>query len=247
MRTNIPILILLAVLAGCGQRFSPRDYPSPERLQAVSEEFYRRGKCGTALDGFRQVTASLPVRDSLAVRARFLLAECHFAQAEYLEAARQFRRVADEAPIHPLASRALLRSGDSQVELWKKPELDPTYGNAATVTYQEVISRYPRSEVSRRAGLKLLALGDRFAEKEYKNGMYYFRFRAYDSAILYFKAVVANYGSSGNAPQALVKLVEIYNRINYVEEAQETCASLRRFYPDALRLDEVCQAESTTP
>ena len=236
---------LVVAVAGCGQKFRPMDYPSPEMLLSVSEDLYRRGKCGNAQVGFRQVTASLPLRDSVAVRARFLLAECLFAQADYLEAARQFRRVADEATNHPLAPRALLRAGDSQTELWKRPELDPTYGQAATGTYQEVIARYPRSEISRRAGLKLASLGELFAEKEYKNGTYYLRFGAYDSAILYFKAVVADYGASVYAPLALVKLVEIYHRVDYVEEARETCANLRRFYPDALGLDDVCQVEST--
>ncbi len=54
----------------------------------MSEERFRRGDCGDAALGFRQVTTQLPVRDSLGVRARFLLAECHFAKFEFLEAAR---------------------------------------------------------------------------------------------------------------------------------------------------------------
>ena len=245
MRTAISLLSAVAVLGACGQKFRPADYPSPDVLLAASEDLYRHGRCGTAQTGLRQVTAQLPLRDSIAVRARFLSAECHFAQGEYLEAARQFRRVADEAPNHPLASRALLRAADSQSQLWKRPELDPTYGQAATVTYQEVIARYPRTDVSRRASLKLVALSNLFAEKEYKNGLYYYKFGAYDSAILYFKAVVADYGSSTYAPLALVKLVETYHRISYAEEAREICANLRRFYPDASRLDEVCPVEST--
>ena len=227
------------------------DYPSPEMLLSASEDLYRRGKCGTAQMGFRQVTASLPLRDSVAVRARFLLAECHFAQSDYLEAARQFRRVADGAPSHPLAPRALLRAGDSQTELWEGPELDPADGQAATGTYQEGIAPYPRTAIRRRAGrLERLggfyvSPGERVAEKESKNGTYILRFGAYDSAILYFKAVVADYGASAYAPLALVKLVEIYHRVGYAEEARETCASLRRFYPDALGLEDVCQVEST--
>lgn len=213
----------------------------------MSEERFRRGDCGDAARGFRQVTTQLPVRDSLGVRARFLLAECHFAMSEFLEAARQFRRVANEAPTHPLAQRALLRAGDSQARLWTLPELDPTYGEAAKVTYQEVIARYPRTAVSNRASVKLAVLAERFAEKEYKNGNYYFRLGATFSAILYYKAVISDYGATSYAPLALVKLVEAYIRLDYKEERRETCSNLRRFYPDAPRLDEVCPAEGGMP
>ena len=233
--------------AGCANEFRPRNYPSPEALLEVSEEMYRRGKCGKAALGFQYVTQQLPVRDTTAVRARFLLAECHFSKREFLEAARQFRRVANEAPGHPLAPRALLRSGDAQAQLWTHPELDPTYGEAARVTYQEVAARYPRTPVANRANLKLAALAERFAEKEYKVGDYYVRLNANSSAIINYKTVVSDYGSTSFAPLALVRLVEAYTRLAYQEEKTETCENLRRFYPDAPRLDEVCPVERGLP
>lgn len=244
-------VILLAgwclVALGCSGGFRPGQFSSPQELYEVSEAMYRNGDCGDAELGFRRVTSQLPVRDSLAVRARFLLAECQFAQSMYLEAARQFRRVADEAPNHALAPRALLRSGDSQRQLWKRPELDPTYGEAALVTYQEVMARYPRSDVSSRASLKLAALGEQFAEKDYKNGMYYFRFGAYLSAILYFKSVVTDHGATSFAGPALIRLVQAYQRLGFEEEERETCDNLRRFYPDTEGLDDVCPAGSAMP
>ncbi len=244
-------LMLLAgwssLALGCSGGFRPGRYASPQELFAVSQTMYRRGNCSDAELGFRRVTTQLPVRDSLAVLARFLMAECQFAQSMFLEAARQFRRVADEAPNHRLAPRALLRSGDSQLQLWKRAELDPTYGEAARVTYQEVMARYPRSEVSSRAGVKLAGLGERFAEKDYKNGLYYFRFGAYLSAILYFKAVVTDHGATPYAGLALIKLVESYNRLGFEEEERETCENLRRFYPTTDRLDDVCPDGSAMP
>lgn len=235
------------VALGCSGGFRPGQYATPQELFDVSQEMYRGGNCSDAELGFRRVTSQLPVRDSLAVRARFLMAECQFAQSMYLEAARQFRRVADEAPNHVLAPRALLRSGDSQLQLWTRAELDPTYGDAALVTYQEVMARYPRSEVSGRAALKLAALGERFAEKDYKNGMYYFRFGAYLSAILYFKAVVTDHGATSYAGLALIKLVQSYERLGFAEEERETCDNLRRFYPTTEHLDEVCPSGSAMP
>ncbi len=243
MQRLLIFLVSVLAVAGCAKEFRPRDYPSPQVLLEVSEELFRRGKCTDAALGFRSVTQQLPVRDTTAVRARFLLAECHFSAGEFLEAARQFRRVANEAPGHALAQRALLRSGDSQAQLWTNSELDPTYGEAARVTYQEVVARYPRTSVAARASLKLAALGERFAEKEYNVGNYYYRLKANSSAILYYKTVVKDYGATSYAPLALIRLVEAYTRLEYQEEKTETCDNLRRFYPDVPRLDEVCPTE----
>lgn len=207
-----------------------------------SERLFRRGKWAHAALGFRQLTVQLPTRDSLALRARFMLAETDFAQANYLEAARQFRRVVDEAPTSPLAPNALLRSGDSQAALWKRPELDPTYGDAAIATYRELTARYPNTPAARRAGVQLGVLAGMRAEKEFKNGEFYFKIKAYDSAVLYFKGVVADYASSPFAVRALNRLVEIYDRLDYDEERGEMCSHLRRYYADAEGLDERCPA-----
>ena len=70
MRITISVLMTVGVLAGCGQRFDLQDYPTPQDLLSASEDLYRRGKCGSAERGFRGVTTQLPVRDTIAVRAK---------------------------------------------------------------------------------------------------------------------------------------------------------------------------------
>jgi outer membrane protein assembly factor BamD len=79
-----------------------------------------------------------------------------------------------------------------------------------------------------------------FADKGYKNGLFYFKRRAYDSGIIYFKDVVANYPETPRAADALLRLAESYRAISYREELQETCAHLRRFYPQALGIERSC-------
>ena len=90
------------LLVGCGDSFKPENFTDPVELLGVSESMYRDGNCGDASLGLRQVSFSVPARDSIALRSRFLLAECHLQTNEFLEAARQFQRIADEAPQSPL-------------------------------------------------------------------------------------------------------------------------------------------------
>jgi outer membrane protein assembly factor BamD len=178
--------------------------------------------------------------DPRVARAHFYLGEALFAQSRQLEAAREFRKASDETPNDPIAPEALLRLGDVYADLWRRPELDPTYGQTALSTYQELLNRYPGTSAARRGQARVGELNERFAYKAYKAGMFYFRLKAYDSAILYFKDLVATYPKAGVVPAALVKLVQAYKALGYREDVQETCGYIQRFHPQAPRAREVC-------
>src|SRR5258708_12560389 len=80
--------------------------------------------------------------------------------------------------------------------------------------------------------------------------MFYLRRKAFASAIIYFKDVIANYPTTARAPDALLRLVDSYRAIGYKQELQETCEHLRRFYPQATGLARTCPAtpdSSATP
>jgi outer membrane protein assembly factor BamD len=208
----------------------------------ASKQQFRKGHFSDARTGFQRVTFEVPASDPLGGEARYYLAECNYAEGEFVDAAKNFRKVADDYSGHPLAPDALLRAGDAAFAQWNRVELDPTSGQEALASYQELTTRYPNSRAAERARLKLKGLANRFAEKEYRAGVFYFRLKAYDSAIIYFRAVAADYGDSEYAPQALIKLVESYRRIKYKEEIKETCAHLRQYYPRAAGLNQVCPA-----
>jgi len=88
--------------------------------------------------------------------------------------------------------------------------------------------------------MRIAELNERFAYKSYKAATYYFRLKAYDSAILYLKDLVATYPKTAVVPDALVKLVQAYKTLGYREDVQETCDYIRRFHPKAPRAGEVC-------
>ena len=184
----------------------------------------------------------MPPHDPAIAEARFYIAECEFAQGDYLTASRDFRRMADDNPEHPLAADALLRSGDALAELWQHPDLDPTYGDNAMATYQELAGRYPGTLAAERAKVRGAVVIDRLALKDLNNGIFYLRLGAYDPAVLYFKDVFKRYTQSRYAPDALVKLVEAYRHMGYDDEARQACAFLRQNYPNAAGLATVCPA-----
>ncbi len=239
--------LALAVLAAACGGGRPVQYPSPQALFDESLAAYRRGDCGFARRGFERLTRELPPRDPQQAEVRYYLAECTLRGGDQLEAARQFRRVADDFARHPLAPDALLRAGDAYRDLWRDPELDPTYGETALATYRELVGRYADTPAAQRAQLRIRAVNGMLAAKEFRNGVFYFRLRAYDSAIIYFKDVIAKYPLSPHAPLAVLRLIETYDRIRYDEEKQEMCQYLRQYYPQAADGTSACPEGAAAP
>jgi outer membrane protein assembly factor BamD len=254
MRRSSSLWTLL-LLVGCGGgRGGGNSAPAPvsatgasaatiDSLWHQAEQAVHHGKWGDAQKLLDRVNLEFSPGDPRVGRAHYYLGEALFAQNRQLEAAREFRRASDETPNDPIAPEALLRLGDVYADLWRRPELDPTYGQTALSTYQELMNRYPGSSAAKRGQVRIAELNERFATKEFKAGMFYYRLKAYDSAILYLKDVVATYPKAAIVPEALVKLVQAYKALGYREDVQETCGYIRRFHPRAPQVGEVCPSK----
>jgi outer membrane protein assembly factor BamD len=247
-------VFLLAALVACGGGRSPDGEsaaPAPvtatgasaatiDSLWRQAEQAIRLGKWGDAEKLLDRTVLEFAPGDPRVGRAHFLLGEARFAQNRQLEAAREFRRASDDSPNDPIAPEALLRLGDVYADLWRRPELDPSYGQTALATYQELLNRYPAASAAKRGQQRVLELNERFASKTYKAALFYFRLKAYDSAILYLKDLVATYPKAAVVPEALIKLVQAYRALGYREDVQETCGYIQRFHPRAPKVNEVC-------
>jgi outer membrane protein assembly factor BamD len=218
-----------------------------DSLWRVSNELFRRGKWSRLTPVLERTVMIMDYADPRRARGYFMLGEAQMGQGHFLQAVREFRRVADEAASESLAPDALLRAGDAYGALWRRPELDPTYGEQAMATYGEVLERYPGTTAAARAQQRITELREKFAWKEYRAALFYFRFKAYDSAILSLRGVIANYPRTAVAPEALAKLVEAYAIQGYQEDLRETCGFVSRFYPQvAPTVSRTCPAVADT-
>jgi outer membrane protein assembly factor BamD len=245
MRRIVWTLGLVALATGCHHAPRVQTVTRPEMELDRALALIRRGDFRRAQLVLQRLTFEFTPGQPEAVAARYYLAECYFQIGDRVQAAHEFRKVADEFPASEYAPLALLRAGDANLRMWRRAELDPTYGETALSIYQELTGRYPDTDAASRARPHVRRLQNQFAEKTYKNGMFYLRRKAYDSAIIYFKDVIANYPEAALAPDALLRLVDSYRAIGYKEELQETCAHLRRFYPGATGLAKNCPADTT--
>lgn len=251
-------LALIMLLAACGGG-QPETQPAPQASVTASpaqlDSLLTRAQAllverewQDAAIAYERLLLELPRGDRRLPAARIALGEARLGSKSYLQAVREFRRTADEYPTDSLAPTGLLRAGDAYAAMWRRPELDPTYGLQALATWQELLTRYPESPVAVTGRARVAGLQEWFAIKELKNGKFYLRYKAYDSAILVFKDLVAKYPRTSVAPEALSQLVGAYRRLGYVEDVEEMCGYFRTNYPDSALLALSCpQPPAATP
>jgi outer membrane assembly lipoprotein YfiO len=114
-------------------------------------------------------------------------------------------------------------------------------------TLQSFVAAYPDSPLKPRAQQEIDKLTEWLAIKDYDTGMFYFRRKAYDPAIIYFKDVARLYPQTRHAELALIQLVRSYLDIRYTEEVAETCTTLHQKYPKDGAVTRECGTAKPAP
>ena len=218
-----------------------------DSLWNVGLDYYRRHKWDKAATAFDRAELELPPGDHRILQGRLYLGELYVRSGSNLQGVREYRRLVDEFPTDSLAPEALLAAGDAYFKLWRRPELDPTYGITAQSVYSELLTRYPNSPAATKARARLQELDNRFAIKEYKNAQYYLKYRAYESAILYYTSLVADHQHAAIVPKALADLITAYRKLGYTEDIRDKCAYMQKDWSTTPEYRASClQAPSAT-
>lgn len=238
---RLGLLLLGALTAtGCSRGFRVNRYPTNDALfQAGLSQFQQR-KWDNAVLAFEKLTFDLPARDTLLPLAHWYLAKSHAGREEHLLAAQAYNRMAESFATDTLADDALYEAAREYQKLWRRPTLDAQYGEQAIAAYQTLLGLYPDTELKDEAEKAIGDLQEWFATKDYESGMYYFRRKAWDSAIIYFKDVVKNFPQTARSRDAYLRLADAYDAINYRDDKKDVCATLAQKYPRDPEVRETC-------
>jgi outer membrane protein assembly factor BamD len=248
--SGIAPLLLAASLAGCFHKSAPRVSLTPlvatpkmvDSLWSEAMNLYNRHKWQKAAAVFDRVELELPPGDHRAMVGRLYLGDLYVRDGSYLQGVREYRRVVDEYPTDSLAPEALLKAANAYRSLWRAPDLDPTYGLTAQSVYSEVLTRYPASPAAAKAREKMTELDNWFAQKAYKAASFYVKWKAYDSAIIYYKALLIDYPKATIAPVALADLIAAYRKLGYSEDVRDMCALMQRDWAASPQFPKACPA-----
>lgn len=160
-------------------------------------------------------------------------AEAYMGKEEYVTAAGAYIRLAAEHPAGQYADDARFGACEAYRRLSPIPPRDQEYTAAAIDHCEALIANYPASEFVPRAREITTAMREKLAAKVYEAAEFYRRNGAFDSAIIYYDDVLALYPQTTFAPRALLRLVEVYDRIGYTDEASAARERLLRDFPNS--------------
>ena len=243
-RTTLAAIVL--AVAACKPTFDPKIYTSPDKLYDAAMKEYAGHRWENAAKGFEKLTTDLGIRDPRLPSVYFYLGESQANQGLHLLAATTFNRLVDAFPQDTLVDDALFYAGRSYEKLWRKPALDPQYGESAITAYQSLLSVSPDGPYAARANTSLKKLDEWFAIKDYDTGYLYLKRRAYDSAIIYFKDVIRLHPNAPKTREAYIRLHQAYKAIRYTDDARDLCEAMWKAYPGDRQVRGECGAAPAT-
>jgi outer membrane protein assembly factor BamD (BamD/ComL family) len=124
--------------------------------------------------------------------------------------------------------------------MWTRSDRDASYGDAALATFSSIGTYYPNSIYKDSIAAQVKELEAMFAQKNYDTGMYYFRDKAWDSGVVFFRTVLESWPEAPRARDAALRLIDTYKVLSYKEEMNEVCAAIRSKFPDDAEVTKAC-------
>jgi len=234
LRRAAAALALLALLAGCAadRNTAAVTEQTAETLYETANAQLRDGRYAEAARTFEDLDRQHPY-SRLAVDAQIMAAYSYYKNDDDVSALAALDRFIELHPGNRSAPYAYYLRAIVHYERIADVQRDQSRTLQALNSLREVARRYPDSAYARDARLKITLAEAQLAAKEMAVGRYYLNERDYVAAANRFLNVVRDYQTTGQTPEALYRLVEIYLTLGIVGEARTNAAVLGHNFPDS--------------
>lgn len=225
---------LMLAAAGCSSSGKKKKFAYVEKpvetLYRDAARKMERKRYDEAAPLFEEVERQHPY-SAWARRAMLMKAFAHYQQNDYDEAVEALDGFISLHPGNKDAPYAYYLKAMCYYEQITDVGRDQENTEKAVNALTDVVRRYPNTEYSRDARLKLDLTYDHLAGREMYVGRFYMKQNQQIAAINRFKRVIENYQTTSQAPEALHRLVEAYLELGLVDEALAAAAVLGYNYP----------------
>ncbi len=207
---RVALLILLLLSGGCSWlRPNPEPILPPDELYSKAESELARRRYDDARKPLKKIVERHP-NSAYAPRARFLIGEAYYREAEFDKAIKEFETFMAFYPRHQIADLVQYRLAMSYYDQIKPIEQDQTLAAKALDQFKKLVKEYPESRYATDGLAKIDICRGRLAQKEVWIAAY-------------------NYNAQGNligARQRLEKVLKEYSRTLVVPEAMFLLAEI---------------------
>lgn len=186
----------------------------------------------TAATRFDEVERQHPY-STWAVKAQMMAAYSLYMANSYDEAVIALDRFIQLHPNNKTVDYAYYLKGLCYYEQISDVGRDQLMTELALKTLNELTTRFPESDYTRDAKLKIELTHDHLAGKEMEIGRYYQKRTQWLSAVNRFNTVVDKYETTTHVAEALHRLVESYLALGLRDEARKNAAVLGHNFPNS--------------
>tara|TARA_B110001454_G_scaffold218991_1_gene249002 strand:+ start:34081 stop:34872 length:792 start_codon:yes stop_codon:yes gene_type:complete len=236
----IPIFAVI-LMASCASDEKKTD--SAESTFAVAQEYEKDERFEEAIKKYSDVKNKYPY-SQFATKAELAIADVYYKQESYGEAQINYQTFRELHPTHPQIDYVIFRTGLSfYQQLPETIDRDLSLANDAITAFDEVMKRFPKSEFVNEAKEKKETSLKKLAEKEDYVGDFYFKRKIYDSALLRYEFLVANYPKLGLDERALARAYFSAVKVKDRVKTKKYRDMLKTQFPDSKELTALKDAE----
>ena len=228
---RVGLLVFVLFLGGCAWfRPGPTPILPPEELYQVGENELAKRRYDEARKNFRKIVERHP-NSSYAPRARFLIGEAFYREAEFDKAISEFQTFMAFYPRHQIADLVQYRLAMSYYDQIKPIEQDQTLASRALDQFKKLVKEYPESRYATDALAKIDICRGRLAQKEVWIASYtYTQQGNLVGARQRLEKVLKEYPRTLVVPEAMFMLAEISFKEGKPDEARELLHRLEADY-----------------
>ncbi|PYO03367.1 MAG: hypothetical protein DMD91_01320 [Candidatus Rokuibacteriota bacterium] len=228
---RIALVIVLLAAAGCGW-LKPQPVPilPAEELYQQGETELERRRYEDARKAFVKIVERHP-NSSFAPRARFLLGEAYYRDADFDKAIAEFQTFLSFYPRHQIADLVQYRLAMAYYDQLKPIEQDQTLAKKALEAFKKVVKEYPESRYATDSLAKIDICRGRLAQKEVWVAAYYINQGNPSGARQRLELVLKEYPRTLVYPEALWLLADVNVSEGKAAAARELLDRLAAEFP----------------
>lgn len=233
MRKTIIFMAVLSLLFISCAKKETRKVDAAGNLYVQGVEFMKQKKYDKAIQNFNKIRENYPF-DPLALVADVKLGDAHFARKEWQMAATVYEDFANSHPEDENAPYVMKQIGLCYEKL--SPSLDRDQANTykAVERFTFLKNRYPQSQYAQDADVRIKALTEKLAGREFYVGEFYHKTYKYNAAIMRLEYLLQKFPDAKDREKALYYLSEDYKELNRPEKSAQYAEKLKQEFPRSI-------------
>lgn len=237
MKRFLIVAVLLTFALGCRHgRPKEVDFASPppaQEIYAKAMELYERNNFVDAYEVFQACRNRYPISE-WGINAALKMADCLYYQKQYETAFVQYQEFTRLHPTHQFVDYAHFQMGMCYYRQVCKVDRDQSFTTQAITHFERLVTLFPASPYAASAREKIAECKKRLADHVLVIADYYYRTKAYVSALQRYRQALDEYPDQLTRPDlVLFQLGKCYLHLEQPDNARVQFATLIATYPES--------------